>query len=172
MYVKNSVIKDLNNFIFSKKMSENGQAPIMKIVRLAEKVILPQRGSTGSAGLDLYSSQRQVAPAWEITRVPLSFAVQTPWGFFLDIRSVVGLAWEHKVFCLPGFIDPDARGMVELLLINFSNTDFIIEEGMKLGQMALVRSVVPQLQVVDSLDWSPRGSGTFGSTGITGIYIL
>lgn len=147
------------------------EAPIMRLVKLTDKVIIPQRGSMGSAGLDLYSCKRQVVPAWTIARVALGFAVQVPWGFFLDVRSVAGLAWIYKIFCLPGYIEPDSRGMIELLIVNFSPNNFVIEEAMKIGQMALVSSVVPQILVVDNLGWSERGSGTFGSTGVTGIIL-
>lgn len=102
-------------------------------------------------------------------RVSLGFAVQILWVFFLDIRSVAGLARIYKVFCLLGYIEPESRGMVELLIVNFSPNNFVIEEAMKIGQMALVSSVVPQILVVDNLGWSKQGNGTFGSTGVTGI---
>jgi dUTP pyrophosphatase len=62
-------------------------------------------------------------------------------------------------------LDPQYRGEVRVLLFNFGESDFQINEGDRIAQLILERIYVPELQEVTELEESVRGAGGFGSTG-------
>ncbi len=64
-----------------------------------------------------------------------------------------------------GTIDADYRGEIRIILINFSNENFIIRDGERICQMVIARHESVEWVQVDSLDNSLRGDGGFGHTG-------
>ena len=62
----------------------------------------------------------------------------------------------------PGTIDCDYRGEVQIILANLSDTDFVIQRGMRIAQMVLAPVWQAQWQLVDDLDATVRGAGGFG----------
>ncbi len=94
--------------------------------------------------------------------------MEIPVGFEVQIRPRSGLALKHGIGMVnaPGTIDSDYRGPVGVILINHGQEDFTITHGMRIAQM-----VVAPVTTVDfalgELDDTARGSGGFGSTGLT-----
>ena len=66
----------------------------------------------------------------------------------------------------PGTIDADYRGEVKVLLVNFSNDDFIVEDGERVAQMIVARHEKAQWIETDTLDETERGEGGYGHTGV------
>ena len=66
----------------------------------------------------------------------------------------------------PGTIDADYRGEVCVILVNLSDTDFVVEKGERIAQLVLARHEVIEWQETSELASSDRGEGGFGSTGI------
>ena len=52
------------------------------------------------------------------------------------------------------------------ILINLGEKKFKIEKGLRIAQMVLCPVIKAELEEVDVLDETKRGSGGFGSTGI------
>ena len=67
---------------------------------------------------------------------------------------------------LPPCADADYRGNVGVILFNFSEKDFTVKAGDRIAQLILERIAVAEVQEVDDLEASERGSGGFGSTGV------
>ena len=67
----------------------------------------------------------------------------------------------------PGTVDADYRGEIKVLLINFGESPFIIERGMRIAQLVIAPVLQIKWQETNSLDdqISCRGGG-FGSTGL------
>lgn len=63
-------------------------------------------------------------------------------------------------------IDADYRGEVMVLLINFSNEDFVINDGERIAQMVIARHEQGEFIEVDELDETERGEGGYGHTGV------
>lgn len=102
-----------------------------------------------------------------------------------------GLASKHFIDTGAGVIDADYRGEVKVLLFNFSEVDFTIQQGDRIAQLVLERVgffpflffillvvlfrvgldanflqiYTPEVAVVEELEESVRGAGGFGSTG-------
>lgn len=153
----------------------NTQQPTLKLVRLAHgaNLELPEYETPGSAGMDLRAAVSADVPViLEPTHrvlIPTGFIFQVPLGFEAQIRPRSGLAFKSGITCLntPGTIDSDYRGEVMVLLINHGHEPFTIERGMRIAQMVIapVVQVLP-VEVTDATE-TARGSGGFGSTGIS-----
>src|SRR2546426_9622592 len=84
----------------------------------------------------------------------------------LPIWSRSGLSTRHNIEVGAGWIDPDYRGELKIELKNFSNRDFVVEEGMRIAQLLVLPFASPEVEVTDELPRSVRGAGGFGSTGL------
>jgi dUTP pyrophosphatase len=70
-----------------------------------------------------------------------------------------------SVLNTPGTIDSDYRGEIKVILINFSDTDFVVKNGDRIAQMVIAKHERADWQPVQDLDATERGSGGFGHTG-------
>ena len=99
--------------------------------------------------------------------VPTGLYIALPPGFEAQVRPRSGLAAKHGITVLntPGTIDADYRGEIKVILVNMSNTPFVIVPGERIAQMVVARHERVEWQETDSLDETARGAGGFGSTG-------
>lgn len=85
-----------------------------------------------------------------------------------DIRGAVcsksGLMMNHDIIT-DGTVDPGYTGAIKVKLFNLGNAVFHIEKGQKIAQLCLEKVITPELEVVDTLEETDRGTGGFGSTG-------
>ena len=99
------------------------------------------------------------------TLVETDIAVQIPEHCYGRIAPRSGLAVKHSIDVGAGVIDADYRGAVKVLLFNFGGEPVSIRRGDRVAQMILEQICTPDVQVVDKLDDTTRGSNGFGSTG-------
>eukprot|EP00197_Chlamydomonas_leiostraca_P007086 CAMPEP_0202862356 /NCGR_PEP_ID=MMETSP1391-20130828/3433_1 /ASSEMBLY_ACC=CAM_ASM_000867 /TAXON_ID=1034604 /ORGANISM="Chlamydomonas leiostraca, Strain SAG 11-49" /LENGTH=166 /DNA_ID=CAMNT_0049541889 /DNA_START=366 /DNA_END=866 /DNA_ORIENTATION=+ len=138
----------------------------LKVKKLVEHAILPQRGSAGAAGYDLSSSQDAVVPARGKAMVDTGISIKVPHGTYGRVAPRSGLTWKNSIDTGAGVIDEDYRGHVKVILFNHSDVDFQIKQGDRIAQLILERIVTPVVEEVAELDDTERGAGGFGSTGI------
>ncbi|MEJ2629589.1 MAG: dUTP diphosphatase, partial [bacterium] len=83
------------------------------------------------------------------------------------VRPRSGLSLKHGIGILnsPGTIDSDYRGIISVILFNFSKQPFIIHRGDRIAQLVIARYEKVRFTIADTLDKSSRNSGGFGSTG-------
>ena len=131
---------------------------------------LPAYATSQSAGMDLRANidESIVLHPMERRLVPTGLHIALPQGFEAQIRPRSGLALKHGITVLntPGTIDADYRGELMVLLINFSDTDFVINDGERIAQMVVARHEQIEFQLVDALDDTERGAGGYGHTGV------
>ena len=140
------------------------------IKRLSKNVALPKYETEGSSGLDLAANtdkQIKILPG-KSEIIPTGLAVAIPKNFEIQIRPRSGLAAKNQISVLntPGTIDADYRGELKVILINLSDKVFIVEKGLRIAQMVLCPVVKATLKEVTELEYTERGSGGLGSTGI------
>ena len=94
--------------------------------------------------------------------------IALPQGYEAQIRPRSGLALKHGITVLnsPGTIDADYRGEIMVLLVNLSDTDFVINEGERIAQMVIARHEQAVFEPVETLDETERGAGGYGHTGV------
>lgn len=131
---------------------------------------LPTYATPQSAGMDLRANIDEpiVLHPMERRLVPTGLYMALPAGLEAQIRPRSGLALKHGITVLntPGTIDADYRGEIMVLLINFSQEDFIINEGERIAQMVIAKHEQGEFVEVESLDETERGEGGYGHTGV------
>lgn len=133
---------------------------------------LPQYQSAQAAGLDLLAAvpaqQPIVLAAGTLGAIPCGIAIELPCGYEAQIRPRSGLALKNGITVLntPGTIDADYRGEIQVILINHSKQDFLIERGMRIAQMVIAPVEQAEWVQVEQLSSSQRGAGGFGSSGL------
>lgn len=100
--------------------------------------------------------------------VPTGLFIALPEGFEAQVRPRSGLALKHGITVLntPGTIDADYRGEVMVLLVNFSQEEFVIHDGERIAQMVIARHEQGYFVEVETLDETERGTGGYGHTGV------
>lgn len=131
---------------------------------------LPAYATQQSAGLDLRANLDEsiVLRPMERRLVPTGLRIALPEGYEAQVRPRSGLALKHGITVLntPGTIDADYRGEVMVLLINFSQEDFIINDGERIAQLVVARYEQADFLTVEELDETERGAGGYGHTGV------
>ena len=131
---------------------------------------LPAYATPQSAGMDLRANidESIVLHPMERLLVPTGLFMALPAGFEAQIRPRSGLALKHGITVLntPGTIDADYRGEIMVLLINFSQTDFVINDGERIAQMVIAKHENAEFIEVETLDETEIGAGGYGHTGV------
>jgi dUTP pyrophosphatase len=140
------------------------------IKRLSNNIPLPKYETEGSSGMDLTANVDKVIEIQpgKSEIIPTGLALSIPKNYEIQIRPRSGLAAKNQISVLntPGTIDEDYRGEIKVILINLGEKKFKIEKGLRIAQMVLCPVIKAELEEVDVLDETKRGSGGFGSTGI------
>jgi len=142
------------------------------------KFPLPKRETIGSSGFDLRANLRSDASGlhdvlvlnpFETKLIPTGLYLEIPLGYEAQIRSRSGLSLKENLFVAnsPGTIDSDYRGEIGVLLYNGSMSVRRVEHGKRIAQMVFVSLPSVDLNSVEELGETVRGSGGFGSTGTT-----
>ena len=131
---------------------------------------LPRYETELSAGMDVRSFIESpiILKPYERKLVNTGLYAQLEKGYEIQVRPRSGLALKKGITVLnsPGTIDADYRGEIGVILINFSNDDFIINSGDRIAQLVVSKHEQPNLEQTDSLDSTSRGEKGFGSTGV------
>lgn len=108
-----------------------------------------------------------VMPPGARALVPTGLRISLPQGCEAQIRPRSGLALKHGITVLnaPGTIDADYRGDIGVILVNFSQEDFVVNDGERIAQMVIAKHETVEWEQCDSLDETARGDGGFGHTG-------
>lgn len=130
---------------------------------------LPAYETAHAAGMDLRAfllSEVTIKPL-QRTLIPTGLHIELPIGYEAQIRPRSGLAYKHGISIVnaPGTIDADYRGELKVLLVNLSDTDFIVNNGDRIAQMVIAKHETITWVPVDELSDTDRGVGGYGHTG-------
>jgi dUTP pyrophosphatase len=130
---------------------------------------VPERAhDDDDAGFDLRAAEDATVYSGLKATVRCGIHVEIEKGFEGQVRSRSGIAKKHSCFVInsPGTIDAGYRGELMVMLHNLGGVPFEIKRGDRIAQ--LVISALPKVEVeqVESLSDSERGTGGFGSTGL------
>lgn len=149
---------------------------------------LPAYAKKGDAGVDLkadfsqgvddtyfngaaYDEERNVILVFSGGRalIPTNIYTAIPEGYEVQIRSRSGLALKSGVTVLnsPGTIDSGYRNAWGVIVMNFSDDVFEINQGDKIAQAVLNKFETINWVPVENLPESSRGLGGFGHTGVS-----
>ena len=83
----------------------------------------------------------------------------------VEFATRSGMALFHHISVGAGVIDEDYRGNIGVLLFNHSDTPFIINRGDRNAQLICEKIYYHELELVEELNDTRRGTRGFGSTG-------
>jgi dUTP pyrophosphatase len=135
--------------------------------RLNEEAVLPRYQSEGAAGFDFHSTEDVTLQAGKVVLVPTGLTCELEPGWELQVRCRSGLAAKHGVFLVNGVgtVDSDYRGEIKVILSTLSSEPVVLKKGERVAQGVIAQSVQAQIEEVQEVAESLRGSGGFGSTG-------
>lgn len=140
----------------------------MRIKKLNPAIQTPCYAKPGDAGLDLRVNSP--CPIFilpnEIFPVPTGIAVEIPEGHvgLLVPRSSLGKK-ELMLANTVGVIDSGYRGEIVAMVRNIGQWTAVLERQERIVQLVIVPFKQVEIEVVDALSETERGTGGFGSTG-------
>lgn len=138
--------------------------------KLGTEIPFPFYASAGAAAMDLHAclDEAVTIPAGQRRIIPTGLAIGLPGPEYVAlIFARSGLGMKHGIApsnCV-GVIDSDYRGEIKVGLQNHSDAGYTVQPGDRIAQMAVMPVAQAELEVVDVLDETERGTGGFGSTG-------
>jgi dUTP pyrophosphatase len=140
----------------------------LPIRRVRNEAVLPERAYDGDAGLDLSACERIELGPGERAVVPTGLAVAIPDGYAGFVQPRSGLAARHGITIVnsPGLVDSGYRGEILVVLHNTDREQpLVIEPGMRIAQLVVLRVPEVGLREVEVLPESERGDRGHGSSG-------
>ena len=132
---------------------------------------IPTYETQGSAGMDLRANIEAsiVLKPLERAIIKTGLFIALPVGFEAQVRPISGLAAKKGITVLnsPGTVDADYRGEIGVILVNLSNEEFVVNDGERIAQLVIAKHERLQWVEVTILDDTERGTGGFGSTGVS-----
>lgn len=152
----------------------------MKIM-LDKGAKMPTRAHEWDAGLDLYAPYSVSIPGNRVSvschdgsgggdfrignaTIDTGVHVEIPEGYVGLIKSKSGLNVKHGLTA-EGVIDAHYTGSIKVKLYNHNREWYNFTVGDKIAQLVIVPCLLPDLELVDSLEETDRGDAGFGSTG-------
>ncbi|HEV7796906.1 MAG TPA: dUTP diphosphatase [Pyrinomonadaceae bacterium] len=143
----------------------DAELSLLTFKRLDSKAILPTRGSSLAAGLDLYACEDLTIQPGERVVASTGLAVAIPEGYYGRVAPRSGLATQKGLDVLAGVIDADYRGEIRCLLYNTGDEVIHLPAQSKICQLIIEKITTPEAVWADEISDTDRGSGGFGSTG-------
>ena len=133
-------------------------------VTLDKGAILPCRAHDLDVGYDLFSREDAIIYAGDSHTFDTGVHMQIPKGYSGDIEPKSGLMVRYGLLT-DGTIDPGYVGAIKVKLFNTGRCAVSLVKGQKIAQIVIKAVITPELEVVDRLEDTERGTGGFGSTG-------
>lgn len=143
------------------------------VSRTSEYAQLPKRATKGSAGYDICSAQNVIVEPKDKALISTALKMKIPEGYYGRIAPRSGLAVKKFIDTGAGVIDSDYRGIVHILLFNFSDKDFRVNIGDRIAQLIIEKIALPEVEEIkeEELDESVRGEKGFGSSGVNSAHL-
>ncbi len=141
----------------------------IKIQKIHPNALIPKYQTEGSSGFDLHAVEEVTIKPHSVGLVKIGICLSLEVGYELQVRTRSGLALNHQVMVLnsPGTVDNDYRGEIKVILANLSDKDFKVQIGDRIAQGVVQKTYKAEFIECERLDETSRGSGGFGSTGVS-----
>ena len=155
----------------TRKPKANTADVVVKVKRLDERAVLPERKTDGAACFDIrtlddiYLRTLNASAKATIVHTGLSFEIPEGYHMKVFLRSSVGLNTHLRLANQTGIIDSDYRGELRLLVENPAREPVDIKAGTRIAQVMIEKNVPTSFSEVKKLGETKRGKGGLGSTG-------
>lgn len=145
---------------------------ILKVKLLKPDAIVPTKGTSNSAGYDIYAysdATKEMDQKGFLLKYKTEIAVEIPQGYvgLIFPRSSISntpLSLANSV----GVIDSDYRGEIIFKFRDHSSgfsPRLVYKKGDRIGQLVIVPNPDFKIELAEELSETERGEGGFGSTG-------
>lgn len=142
---------------------------MLKIMKLRDAAVIPERKTVGSAGYDLCAciDKPLTVEYGDMVVIPTGLAMEIPEGYagMIYTRSGLGVKFGLHVSNGVGVIDSDYRGEIHVGLRHSGKEPYTISPNDRIAQLILMPVFTPQVEEIFALTETERGGGGFGSTG-------
>ncbi|RVY53095.1 dUTP diphosphatase [Helicobacter pylori] len=141
----------------------------IKIQKIHPNALIPKYQTESSSGFDLHAVEEVMIKSHSVGLVKIGICLSLEVGYELQVRTRSGLALNHQLMVLnsPGTVDNDYRGEIKVILANLSDKDFKVQVGDRIAQGVVQKTYKAEFIECERLDETSRGSGGFGSTGVS-----
>lgn len=133
-------------------------------VKLDDGAFVPTRAHETDAGLDLYAMDTSAIMPYNSKTFDTGVHLEIPEGYVGDIKSKSGMMVYNNIIT-DGTVDCGYTGSIRVKLFNLGSTAYWVERGQKIAQIVIKKIITPDLEIVEELEDTERGTGGFGSTG-------
>ena len=138
---------------------------IIPFQKLSEKAKIPSQATSSDAWYDLFSTENYILKPGERKLFKTNISTAIPHGYYGRIAPRSWLAYKHGIDILAGVIDSGYRGDIWIIVINFWQEDFTVNEWDKIAQFIMEKCHYVERQEVTELPESQRGEWAWWSTG-------
>ena len=137
----------------------------VKFKKLSPNAIPFSYSREQDACMDMYALEGTTILAGTTKIISTGIAVEIPQGYEGLVRGRSGLASKGITAHL-GTIDETYRGDVGMIISNHTSAPFAVEAGMRLAQFTVKPVYHIELEEVEELSDTSRGSNGYGSSGV------
>jgi dUTP pyrophosphatase len=136
----------------------------MKIKKLRNDIILPNKSYDGDAGFNLYAvNDGEIFPGRSFQmKLGIAIEIHNDEVCIISERSSQAL---FKLHSIGNIIDSGYRGEISIILLNNNECSYEFKKGDKIGQMLIVKLGNQCIEEVNELSVSNRGEKNHGSSG-------
>lgn len=133
-------------------------------IKLLDGAQMPKQGRVGDAGYDLFLKEDVVIKAHEVTIIDTGVCVELPEGHagLLAMRSSI---CKKNLIMQQPLIDENYRGEIHGMIYSDNDEDLEFKAGERLYSLYVFPVYHGELEVVDELSESNRGTSWAGSSG-------
>ena len=135
-------------------------------VMLDDGAYMPERAHEDDAGYDLKTPIDTVVYKRSSVTIDTGIHIEIPKGYVGMLKSKSGLN-VHNDLIGEGVVDSGYTGSIRVKLYNNGDKPYKFIRGEKIIQLVIVPFLAPELELVNELSQTDRGSDGFGSTGRT-----
>lgn len=163
----------------------------VKIKRLTDNAVIPKYAKEGDAGFDLVAIEDVIIEPGETKLIKTGLAFELPPNYEMQIRPRSGVTLKTKLRVQLGTCDSGYRGEVGVIVDNIAEkgkltaylktidrvlsepnyynpeNTYIIRKGDRIAQAVIKPVEQAEIIEVDELNETERGTGGFGSTGLS-----
>ncbi|MCK9568045.1 dUTP diphosphatase [Candidatus Pacearchaeota archaeon] len=136
----------------------------IKIKKLNPNAIIPKYSHVGDAGMDLFSIEDLILKPKHRALIKTGLSIELPKGYVSLVWDKSGIALKG-IKTMGGVIEHTYRGEYKIILVNLSSEDYEIKKGQKIAQLLIQKIETAEVEEVNELSETIRGTGGFGSTG-------
>ncbi|MCM6931246.1 dUTP diphosphatase [Enterococcus italicus] len=137
----------------------------LKIKQLSQSAKYPYKAHETDAGFDIFTAEEVTLIKGKTYTISTGIAMAIPDGYYGELKARSSIDAKTPLRIATGTIDSSYRGEVKIITeLKYGDT-YTVEKGAKIAQLILHKVPVVEIEVMDELDETDRGTGGFGSTG-------